>query len=68
MDKEQDQLDLFLERVSCSPELRSRLRGADPYAIVAIAEELGFCFGVFTLHRATCAGVVMKRAEWPHGS
>ncbi|KEF41652.1 MAG: hypothetical protein ER33_10285 [Cyanobium sp. CACIAM 14] len=68
MDPEQEQLERFLDAVSRSAELRSRVQGADPYTIVEIAGELGFRFGVFTLHRATCAGVVMRRAEWPYGS
>ena len=66
MDTEQEQLDRFLELVEQSPQLRSRLKGADPYTVVEIAEQEGFQFGVVTLYKSTCTGYVMKRPEWPH--
>ncbi len=60
-EREQEQLERFLAHAARSPQLRARLKGADPYEVVNLAEEAGFQFGVFTLHRSICAGYVMPR-------
>jgi hypothetical protein len=60
-ERELEQLEGFLAHAARSPELRARLRGADPYEVVEIAEAEGFSFGVFTLHRSVCTGYVMPR-------
>jgi hypothetical protein len=60
-ERELEQLEHFLAHAAGSPELRARLRGADPYEVVEIAAAEGFHFGVFTLHRSICTGYVMPR-------
>jgi len=59
--EEQQQLERFLDHAAASAELQRRLKGLDPYQVVAIAAEEGFAFGVFTLHKAVCTGYVMRR-------
>jgi hypothetical protein len=58
-ERELEQLERFLAHAAGSPDLRARLRGADPYEVVEIAAAEGFHFGVFTLHRSVCTGYVM---------
>ncbi len=60
-ERELEQLERFLAHATGSPDLRGRLKGADPYEVVDIAAAEGFHFGVFTLHRSICTGYVMPR-------
>jgi hypothetical protein len=60
-ERELEQLERFLAHAAGSPDLRGRLKGADPYEVVDIAAAEGFHFGVFTLHRSICTGYVMPR-------
>ena len=59
--REQDELERFLDHAAASPELGARLKGRDPYEVVEIAEAEGFHFSTFTLHKAVCTGYVMRR-------
>jgi hypothetical protein len=58
-ERDLEQLKRFLAHAAGSPELRTRLRGVDPYEVMEITATEGFHFGLFTLHRSFCTGYVM---------